>query len=452
MPRLGYSKSRSGCQKCRQRRVKCDEKRPCTACKRHGVPCSLVTDAETPRSEASPARSIAHSQTPSLPSPPSTESSTRASGDSVVSTRSSGTAGPAGYAASAVPVVPLITSAPTFVAVVTSPTDQERDWVADMELMHHYCTTAYMTMPRAAEVGRTWQVDAVNAALKDTYLLHMIMSFSAFHLAHLNPSRRHQYSYAAARHQNLGICGMRASLSRLGEHNCHPLFMTSSLLVIVAFAAMTMHASDPLDERPNLDDLIEIYVLLKGMKTLLSSWEPTIQAGPFHALFELSNNNITTTDVPTLPFWDDAVGRLERLRRPLAERIALLPSHIGACIDHELVHLIDLARYCVNTSSDPELRFVTMWPIDASDTFVQMLKDKEPASLVVLAHYCVVVQEATSRNWFTRGWAPKLLRAIRNSLPPHYTDLVIWPLEQIREEPLSGIVAPVHSSPLSLDM
>ncbi|EPE10904.1 c6 zinc finger domain-containing protein [Ophiostoma piceae UAMH 11346] len=423
MPRLGYSKSRTGCRKCRQRRVKCDEKRPCTACKRHDVPCSLVTDAETPCSDTSPARSVQRSQTPSLPSPPSTESSARLSGDSVV---------------------PLVTSPPTAVADVTSPSDQEREWVADMELMHHYCTTAYNTLPRAATIGRTWQIEAVNVALHDAYLLHIIMAFSAFHLAHLYPARRNRYSYAAARHQNLGICGLRAALARLSEHNCHSLFLTSTLLVAVAFAAMTMHASDPLDERPNLADLIEIYILLKGMKTLLSTWEPTIRGGPFHALFELPNNKINTSDVPTLPFWDETLGRLERLRQPLAERVSLLPNDTAACIDREIVHLADLARYCVSMSSDPVIRFVIMWPVETSDQFVQMLKDKEPASLVVLAHYCVVVQKATSRNWFTRGWAPKLLRAIRSSVPPHYADLLSWPLAYIREEAVQG-------SPLALD-
>ncbi|CRK42669.1 hypothetical protein BN1723_019031 [Verticillium longisporum] len=30
-PRLGYKKSRGGCARCKRRRVKCDEKRPCTA-------------------------------------------------------------------------------------------------------------------------------------------------------------------------------------------------------------------------------------------------------------------------------------------------------------------------------------------------------------------------------------------------------------------------------------
>jgi len=39
-PRLYHKKSRTGCQRCKARRVKCDEKRPtCSGCNRHGMPC-----------------------------------------------------------------------------------------------------------------------------------------------------------------------------------------------------------------------------------------------------------------------------------------------------------------------------------------------------------------------------------------------------------------------------
>lgn len=63
--RLGYNKSRAGCLRCKQRRVKvcsghgalynawlilrqCDEKRPCAACSRHGIRCSLLDASPEP--------------------------------------------------------------------------------------------------------------------------------------------------------------------------------------------------------------------------------------------------------------------------------------------------------------------------------------------------------------------------------------------------------------------
>ncbi|KAK3503189.1 hypothetical protein B0T13DRAFT_123437 [Neurospora crassa] len=54
-PRLGYTKSRTGCARCKLRRVKCDEAKPsCTACLRHGVICSYISSGQTEASGSTP--------------------------------------------------------------------------------------------------------------------------------------------------------------------------------------------------------------------------------------------------------------------------------------------------------------------------------------------------------------------------------------------------------------
>ncbi|KAF7197424.1 Sterol regulatory element-binding protein ECM22 [Pseudocercospora fuligena] len=46
MPRLNHKKARTGCQRCKARKVKCDEGRPkCAACTRHNVVCEYVEPA-----------------------------------------------------------------------------------------------------------------------------------------------------------------------------------------------------------------------------------------------------------------------------------------------------------------------------------------------------------------------------------------------------------------------
>ncbi|KAF2173919.1 hypothetical protein M409DRAFT_16187 [Zasmidium cellare ATCC 36951] len=48
MPRLNHKKTRTGCQRCKARKVKCDEQRPkCSACTRHNVSCEYIDP--TPR-------------------------------------------------------------------------------------------------------------------------------------------------------------------------------------------------------------------------------------------------------------------------------------------------------------------------------------------------------------------------------------------------------------------
>ncbi|KAH0267417.1 hypothetical protein KCU91_g10111, partial [Aureobasidium melanogenum] len=58
-PRLNHKKSRAGCQRCKARRVKCDEVKPaCGGCNRHNVPCVYL------KTEASKTASAENSLSP----------------------------------------------------------------------------------------------------------------------------------------------------------------------------------------------------------------------------------------------------------------------------------------------------------------------------------------------------------------------------------------------------
>ena len=47
-PRLSHTKSRRGCNRCKKRRVKCDEVHPtCGACRRHNVVCEYGLPSES---------------------------------------------------------------------------------------------------------------------------------------------------------------------------------------------------------------------------------------------------------------------------------------------------------------------------------------------------------------------------------------------------------------------
>ena len=66
-PRQGHRKSRTGCQRCKRRKVKCDEKRPtCTGCLRYPNNCvyeftqaPISSDHSTTESEGSALKSTA---------------------------------------------------------------------------------------------------------------------------------------------------------------------------------------------------------------------------------------------------------------------------------------------------------------------------------------------------------------------------------------------------------
>ncbi|RSM11274.1 hypothetical protein CDV31_006826 [Fusarium ambrosium] len=128
MRRLGYRKSKNGCLQCKQRRVKCDEKIPCSACARHSLRCSLQ-DVNKP----SKATKIPHS-VPS-PEPPSQLSSAASDAES---TSTDG--------------FPFLSA---FSGGCFS--TGESNGTRDMELIHHYTATGYLAISSAKTTRDTLQ-------------------------------------------------------------------------------------------------------------------------------------------------------------------------------------------------------------------------------------------------------------------------------------------------------
>ncbi|KAH1415504.1 hypothetical protein KXV98_003862 [Aspergillus fumigatus] len=133
-PRLAHRKSRTGCQRCRARRVKCDESRPvCRDCHRHGIPCVYDRPAEEGAI------------------PPSTGIQSR-------------------------PLEP-------------SPSDPSNDAHMELRLLHHFTLFTSATMPGAhlKRIKDCWSIDVPRLAFSYKPLLHAVFAIAALHLSKVNP-------------------------------------------------------------------------------------------------------------------------------------------------------------------------------------------------------------------------------------------------------------------------
>ncbi|KAJ4321847.1 hypothetical protein N0V84_005142 [Fusarium piperis] len=214
MPRLGYKKSRKGCLRCKQRRVK----------------TSSQTDLH--RDWVSPSMS---------PDP---------------------------Y--------------PYFAKFVTGQEPVEKStWLTDLELMHHYTFSTYLTLPRANELQQAWQVEIPKLALSHVFLLHQVLSVSAHHLAYLHPDRP-SLSICASQHQNKAVVGLRTAVSSISEESCPEIFIASSLLYICAFASFSAPSRG---EQPRIADLLDVFLLVRGMSDILNSYNDELRASKLSSLF-----------------------------------------------------------------------------------------------------------------------------------------------------------------------
>ncbi|KAI1131363.1 hypothetical protein F5Y10DRAFT_233936 [Nemania abortiva] len=382
MARLGSKKSRTGCMRCRQRKVKCDEKRPCGACKKHDLACSLVShDEPGPSTRLSRRLMPIACKTPEISSRDVSETPPR-----------------------------------------TDPDSQEIAWVTDLELMLHYTTEAYLTLPRIREFGYIWQKVAPGFAIKHQYLLRQILAFSALHLAYLQPKERHKYSLVATQHQSLGLQQFRAALTRIDADNCHVLFLAASFVINVHLATLATRiaAEDP--SVTAVEDMIEMFVLVKGMSAVLNTWEYVIHDGCLNAMF--AGNPVARSR----PVWDEISQKLQHLRTTLPKRQT--DPQIAEILDTEILTLSDNFKHAIETASAPEVRTLVTWAVYASDAYIRLLRVGCPEALVLFTFYCVIVHETESDIWYSRGLGSRIVKQIQARLEPEWMDFIQWPLER----------------------
>jgi hypothetical protein len=244
---------------------------------------------------------------------------------------------------------------------------------------------------------------------------HVILAMSALHIAYLRPAGKETYQLLAARHQALALPVIRSGLTNLNEENCHALFTCSHILVKCAFASP--HPPGSLIFSPGRGDVAELVPLLRGASSIFEYARGWLTAGPFgHCLPppmdedpNYSQNHEDERYASLLPLFakggEDAVvcrEALNSLRRLLAINAA--PNRTT------------LTRWLVFS-----------WPVLVSQRYIDLMSERNPEALVVLAHFCVMLNMLNSL-WFMEGCAVRILDQCRRDLDDEWLPYIQWPL------------------------
>ncbi|KAI8724382.1 hypothetical protein NCS52_00007100 [Fusarium sp. LHS14.1] len=413
MKRLGYRKSRKGCARCKQRRVKCDEKVPCTACWKHRVPCSLqsmTTDVPARRREQLTIRQKNQHHSSSNSSP-----SERPSGLFSYFSHFC-----PDYSVHRGPDVPL--------------------WTSEIELIHHYTANAHHTLYTPySHAFTTLQSDVPQEALSHPFLLHQILAFSALHLAYLRGDGRHRYLIQASQHQGIAISTINAMLRKpIEPDSCHALYASSLFVAISAFG--TFPSCDRYnDEFRPIESLVDIFVLMHGMHTILRSSDEIIRNGPLKTL--LSGCSCEPPKRPTC---------LARLAPRLHELLSFVKDQMPTVDDEERRVLVEAIAAFIESiarvtgmpsmTPTPEMRVIFGWPMKLSTSYLALLREENPLALAILSYYCVLLQSREPNQWMFTGWSDALMKLIVDRAKGSTGEEVIqWPIDAIKEQKAKSV-------------
>lgn len=324
----------------------------------------------------------------------------------------------------------------------------------ELGLLNHYCNFVAPIISAHDHLKRMWQYEVPHQAKTHSFLMHSMLSTSAYHLccAYARPlawqqersqdvspvngesilvppfhrvspghtrwqiRQSNRYKYFALEQQRLAFQTYIPSLCALTRHNQEALCAASALLSLNVLAStQNRYSLSALRSRhlSPIDDWLEVSVHVRGVDAVVKNASPSILDGALQPM--LDHRRVESSSDGT----DDVESQVRRLVSPhiLSALDALAPA-IGHCTsseaDKDLIHaaLVLLRTSFAIKAVEPEHESIMLaWNILLDARFFPLVKMREPMALILLAYWTVLF--ATFRNrWWAGGLSITLLRHI----------------------------------------
>lgn len=422
-PRRSHKKSRAGCRRCKNRKIKCDEVHPrCGNCVKHGVLCDFENPSEVFDELTSVATPVATpaARSPPVPSPSSLYNNNNhhhnghnghasaTNGNGVNGSRPSPTRQspiPPPLVSSPSATESLHTSAPQSVqsgpapSLSRAPPARPVDRMLELRLWHHFTTSTYRTLlhnvPAADDI---WKYEVPKLAFAGkTYLADAILAVSALHLRSLNPDDKnlvqatHAYSASALADYCSSLAG------GIQDENAEALFLTACLIAFQATASRIFIKDDG-EMTPSAGKGASRYPLplawfhaFQGVKTVVAtSWQwifnsPTVLAViNSQPSFQLDMNLLGTTS-----FFGHLLEGVE-------EEVSVEDAQANLLSQQGYIHAVSVLNWAHQNPYPPA---TLAFPAAVSKRFVQLVEAKRPRALAIAACFFALLKRMDNVWW-----------------------------------------------------
>ncbi len=280
------------------------------------------------------------------------------------------------------------------------------------------------------------------------FLLSGIIAISALHLAKLLPYRKQELLNSAVAQQSAALPSFRASIAKPNAESIHATFAFAGSVVYYIMASPEDINGVKMDRcriPSKADKYPHWFQTMRGLMALLSSHWDALTKGPFSTLLSNDPDLHYLLDNPD----DSHLAKLEEMfptssPSPLSLPISVPPPSFRSSPAHLLSQdgrkvevcreaLKELRRVVALThlpdgilSSEASLR---VWVGNIRQDFIELIYERDPRALVILAHYCVLLKRE-DHLWYMTGLGPGLLENIWQALGEEWRPWIQWPMEQ----------------------
>lgn len=294
-----------------------------------------------------------------------------------------------------------------------------------------------MTLSDRPESHQLWRSVVPQIAFEHHYLMRAILAISALHLSRLRLQKHDHYAKIAVQQQDAALSRFREKMLSPDEALCDSFFAMSSLIVVYGFespkASNTLGMFDSHGEHS--DGWLP---LIRGVNFILQSVWPSIKKGKLAVLLHDHAQAPPSTDLPDL--LEEQLVNLEQFSTEVPDNEEDKQACTAAT--HQLRHCF--IRIYNKTSSECEVSLAFLWPVMIPQHFLDMIHDRKPEALVLLAFYCTILHHLND-YWWLSGWGRHIVENIRAELNDSLRDWVDWP-SRVVGLPSTSSKSPINGS------
>ncbi|KAK6214633.1 hypothetical protein LQW54_004141 [Pestalotiopsis sp. IQ-011] len=255
-----------------------------------------------------------------------------------------------------------------------------------------------------------------------------MLAIAALHYAFVYPQHRHEYTVISLEYQSRAVQWFATRLDHMNDGNCDAYFFLACAIFILSLCSIGQ--SGTMGVSITCSDVAQSLSLLQGITGILH--HKPIERWP------AENTELAILFTRPGPLAE------ARIESPFAARLdAINPlldtlPHGLEIMNPRSVCLLALDslrtthRACKN--AQPHIANVWKWPTTLPPSFVDMVANRQPVALIILAHFAALLRPYEHETWVSKGWSVNVMAAVEKALDTEWQTWIEWPKYSLRNE------------------
>ncbi|OBT61167.1 hypothetical protein VE03_09448 [Pseudogymnoascus sp. 23342-1-I1] len=290
--------------------------------------------------------------------------------------------------------------------------------ILHLELFYHALNEKALYIGAGESYASTMTEMVIPPAFSHAFLMSEILALSALHLAIVHPSRKQQLESVAADLQTSALSSFNQTCHQVTSSNCLPMFIFSSLIGNHVFH--TTFKSHSENFHTFLEEFVKYMQLHRGVRSVISN--------NWGLLRGLTAKALMLDDDSELPTPGEAQGNECDSLRNLLDTADLGPATKDTYV--RAVESLQWGFDAQRVRNVVGLAFA--WPIQISSEYLDLLKQRRPEALAILAYYAVMLH-SHRHVWLVGGAGRYLIESISGYLGTYWENWLAWPNAALAE-------------------